>query len=85
MERRTLEIDTDALLAALDTYDASSLIDARDVGRLYGVARRLADTPGALPDLDAAEAFNGLDVEGFKHREIVAIEAIIREMRRGTV
>ncbi|MGO4677533.1 hypothetical protein AB4Z40_32045 [Bosea sp. 2YAB26] len=83
MTRRTLTVDTDALLAALDIVDASSLLDAHDVGRLYGVARRLADAPGALPNLDEADAFDGLHAEGFKHCEIVAIESLIREMRRG--
>ncbi|MGO4735525.1 hypothetical protein AB4099_03205 [Bosea sp. 2KB_26] len=82
MTPRTLTIGTDALLAALDVIDASSLMDGRDVGRLYGVARRLADTPNALPSLDAADAFDGLSVAGFRHSEIVAIEAMIRAMRR---
>lgn len=48
---RTIEIDTGALLAALRSHDISPLLDARDVGPLYAMARRIADTPGAIPDL----------------------------------
>lgn len=79
---RTLEIDTDALLAALRSHDVCALVDARDIGPLYAVARRLADTPGAIPNLDEAEAFEGLSAEGFDHHEILAIESLLREMRR---
>lgn len=80
---RTLEIDTDALLAALDSHDASSLMDARDVGRLYRVAHRLANTPGALLNIDQAEALEELSGHGFKHHELLAIESLVREMRSG--
>lgn len=79
---RTIEIDTDALLTALRSHDICPLIDARDVGPLYKVARRLADTPGAIPDVDQADAFEGLSTEGFDYHEILAIKSILREMRK---
>lgn len=79
---RTLTIRTDLLLAALDAYEPSALLDGREVGRLYVVARELVEAAGGLPCPDGAEAFDGLGASGYSHAECEAIGSIVREMQR---